>query len=182
MSWILGVFGAVLLADFLSGLAHWLEDCYFSPETPLLGHTILKNVEHHRDPLLFVKNAWHVTIRSSLVAAVFLGLVLGTVGLLSWFWLAALAISVFANQVHKWAHMPAGTIPRFVRMLQEARVLQAPAHHLQHHRGSRDTHYCVVTNLLNPVLDGVYFWRALEIVVEGLSGRKPRADVPVNAV
>ena len=182
MIWVLGAFGAVLLADFLSGLAHWIEDCYFSPETPLLGHTILKNVEHHRDPLLFVNNAWHVTIRSSFVSAVFLGLVLAAFGLLNPIWVAALTISVFANQVHKWAHMPALDVPRFVRMLQRTGVLQAAAHHLQHHGGSRDTHYCVVTNLLNPLLDRIYFWRALEFVIQGAFGRKRRPDVSVNAV
>ena len=171
----------MLLADFLSGLAHWIEDCYFSPETPLLGHTIMKNVEHHRNPLVFVENPWHVTIRSSLVSAVVVGLVLAAFDLLGPVWVTALSISVFANQIHKWAHMRSA-VPRAVRILQSICVLQAPAHHLRHHTDSRNTHYCVVTNMLNPVLDAIYFWRVLELAVELVSGWERRPDASVEAV
>ena len=182
MHWALGAVEAVLLADFLSGLAHWIEDCYFSPETPLLGLTITKNVEHHRNPVLFVENPWHVTIRSSLVSAVVVGLALAALGLLGPVWLTALSISVFANQVHKWAHMRNSAAPRVIRTLQSIRVLQTQRHHLRHHVDSRNTHYCVVTNLLNPVLDGIYFWRILEVVVELVSGWERRPDGSVEAV
>ncbi len=182
MNWALGAFAALILADFLSGLAHWIEDCYFSPETPLLGQTIRKNVEHHSNPILFVENRWHVTIRSSLLSAVVVGLVLAAFGLLGPVWVTALSISVFANQVHKWAHMRTRAAPQAIRTLQSIRVLQTPSHHLQHHTGSRDTHYCVVTNLLNPLLDGIHFWRVLEVVVELTSGWEPRPDASVEAV
>lgn len=181
MSWALGALAAVLLADFLSGLAHWIEDGYFSPETLLLGHTIMKNVEHHRNPALFLENPWHVTIRSSLVSAAVVGLGLAAFRLLGPVWVTALSISVFANQIHKWAHMRNREAPRFIRILQSLRVLQSPAHHLRHHTGSRDTHYCVVTNLLNPVLDRIYFWRVLEVLVEAVCGRERRPDVSVES-
>src|SRR5262245_16479191 len=182
MTWILQIVAAVLMADFFSGLAHWIEDSYFSPETPLLGETIARNVEHHRDPLAFVHHPWQFTIRSSLVSAVFLGVVFAALGLLGPVSLGALGIAVFANQVHRWAHMPAGNVPTVVRLLQRVKVLQSPEHHLRHHKEAKDSHYCVVTNLLNPVLDRIYFWRSLEVVIHVLSGRGRRADESVRAV
>jgi ubiquitin-conjugating enzyme E2 variant len=78
--------------------------------------------------------------------------------------------------------MPAEEVPLVVRTLQKARVLQAQGHHLRHHAGIRDTHYCVVTNLLNPLLDHVYFWRVLEAVIEGVLGQKRRPDVSFDPV
>jgi plasmanylethanolamine desaturase len=58
--------------------------------------------------------------------------------------------------------------------LQRAYVLQTPRHHGRHHQGEKNSHYCVVTNFLNPLLEEVGFWRRLETGVEKLTGRKPR--------
>ncbi len=60
--------------------------------------------------------------------------------------------------------------------LQDAHLLQSAKHHGQHHVGSKDTHYCVVTNLVNPVLDKLRFWRTLEALVSTLLGVEKRED------
>ena|SRR5437867_2129026 len=170
----------VLLADFLSGLAHWIEDGYFSPTTPLLGRTIAKNVQHHLHPALFVANPWFVTIRSSLVCAVFVGMPLAAMGKLGWWSGLGLAMAVFANQVHKWAHMPSASVPRVVQRLHRLGVLQSPEHHALHHAGGKDSRYCVVTNVVNPVLDALNFWRFLEWVVYNMAGYERRPDLSVQ--
>ena len=87
-----------------------------------------------------------------------------------------------ANQVHKWAHMSVGSVPKVVRWLQAGRVLQTPAHHNRHHGGRRDTHYCVVTNVLNPVLDSIGFWRALEELVLRVCGRQRRPEMAFDVI
>ncbi|MFN7369371.1 MAG: fatty acid desaturase CarF family protein [Burkholderiales bacterium] len=51
---------------------------------------------------------------------------------------------------------------------------QTPRHHSQHHRGHNDTHYCVLTNLLNPILDQAKFWRVLEYLIRQLTGMQVR--------
>jgi ubiquitin-conjugating enzyme E2 variant len=61
VEWAAEIVASVLLADFLSGLAHWLEDSYFTPATPLLGPTIARNILHHERPEVFTTNPWHVT-------------------------------------------------------------------------------------------------------------------------
>jgi plasmanylethanolamine desaturase len=178
----LGIIESVLLADFLSGLAHWIEDSYFSPETPLIGPTVRKNILHHSQPQLFVGNPWHVTIRSSLFWAISTAVVLYALGFLGPVWVGALGLAVFANQIHKWSHMNGLAAPRVIRWLQTSRVLQTPMHHNRHHGGDRNTHYCVVTNILNPVLDATGFWRALEIAIHRVTGRERRPEVSFNAV
>lgn len=45
-----------------------------------------------------------------------------------------------------------------------------------HHIDHRDSHYCVLTDFLNPVLDGCRFWRSLEQVLAVLFGLKKRDD------
>jgi ubiquitin-conjugating enzyme E2 variant len=86
-----------------------------------------------------------------------------------------------ANQVHKWAHANVREKPWAVRMLQRARVLQTPRHHAGHHLGTRDTHFCVLTNVLNPVLETLRLWRGLEAVVTRLTGAQPRDDAAALA-
>ena len=167
---------AILLADFLSGLAHWLEDSYFTPSSRLLGRTIAKNVLHHLEPAAFVVNPWYVTIRSSFVCAAFVGAVLAACGWLSWWVGLALLVAVFANQVHKWAHVPASSVPRLAQMLQAWGVLQTAAHHGVHHTGRKNRRYCVVTNVLNPVLDRSRFWRVMAAGVQLVTGCQPRPD------
>lgn len=174
---LLKVLLAVLLADFLSGLAHWLEDSYFRPTTPLLGPTISRNVLHHLDPTLFIGNPWYVTVRSSFVSAVVVATPLAAAGLLAWWGLLALSIAIFANQFHKWAHMPSSSRPGVVALLQRWHVLQSPAHHAAHHVDRKNRGYCVVTGMLNPVLDAVGLWRLLEAVVVLVTGATPRPDI-----
>jgi ubiquitin-conjugating enzyme E2 variant len=177
MTLLLGIVASVFLADFLSGLAHWVEDSYFTPDTPLLGSTIAKNVLHHHQPDAFTCNPWHLTIRSSVVCSVVVAAGLYVFGAFGPVWGAALGLAAFANQVHKWAHLRSSAIPRAVRWLQSIGVLQSPAHHAAHHGGAKDSRYCVITNALNPVLDALGFWRGLEAVVEHVVGARPRPEL-----
>ena len=85
-------------------------------------------------------------------------------------------LSINANQIHKWTHRNLRENPRLVTWLQRAYVLQTPRHHGRHHHGEKNSHYCVVTNFLNPVLEEVSFWRRLERAVERLLRRAPPAS------
>jgi plasmanylethanolamine desaturase len=177
MIWlVLGISASVLLADFLSGLAHWLEDSYFTVDTPLLGSTIRKNVLHHEEPDAFTSNPWHLTIRSSVVCAVLVAACLAPFGLLGPVPVGALGLAVFANQIHKWSHLRGTAIPHVVRRLQASGLVQTPAHHGHHHGGDKNTRYCVITNVVNPVLDTIGFWRALERAITVVTGARPRTE------
>jgi len=174
--WVLKILEAVLIADFVSGLGHWIEDSYFSTDTPLLGPTIAKHLLHHQQPHVFVAKPWTVTIRSSLFWASMIALVLFPLGLLGTTWIMGLCALVFANQIHKWAHMSPMAVPRVVHWLQLRRLLLTSSQHRRHHTGSRDSCYCVVTNGLNPILDSIGFWRGMEFLVHVFFGATRRLD------
>jgi ubiquitin-conjugating enzyme E2 variant len=85
--------------------------------------------------------------------------------LLSWrVWLFVI-LSVNANQIHKWSHTSQAKVPFLVRLLQRSHLLQGPKHHGAHHRSGKDTAYCVLTEALNPFLDGIGFWQGLDRLV-----------------
>lgn len=168
---------ALLAVDFVSGFVHWAEDTFGTEETPVVGRWIVApNVLHHLDGGAFLKRGWFASNWD-----------LGLAGLLiagvAW-WLGRLDAAVvvfavggaFANQIHKWNHA-ASRAPLVVRGLWATGVLQRPAHHAGHHGGGKNTHYCVVTPFVNPVLDRLRFWRGLERVLVPVFGAPRREDL-----
>lgn len=173
---------AVLAADFVSGAVHWAEDAYARADTPIIGKLIANaNIEHHAKPRAFVTRGW---LESSWDLLLIGGAVIAAawwLDLLSWpVWLFVLC-AVNANQVHKWAHSNPRENGVIVTFLQKVKLLQTQRHHGKHHSGMKDSHYCALTNVLNPVLDELGFWRGLERGIEKLFGMKRRPDPTVRA-
>jgi hypothetical protein len=153
----------ILLVDFGSGLIHWTEDTFWTEETPLIGNRIIKpNVLHHKNGYAFVRNSWFHSSRDLLYAGVVLLAIGWVTGFLSWHVYLSVFLMVNANQIHKWSHINRARIPVSIRILQKLRILQTPQHHANHHKGEKNTHYCVITNFANPILDKLGFWRWLE--------------------
>ena len=51
--------GAILLADLVSGLVHWIEDSFWTENSPIVGRWIVTpNALHHRDGFAFTKSTW----------------------------------------------------------------------------------------------------------------------------
>ena len=80
---------------------------------------------------------------------------------LSIIWAAASIGGLIANEVHCWAHVPAMT-PTIARPLQRAGIIQSPAGHAGHHRAGSMARYCVLTDLINPLVDAIGLWSKLE--------------------
>jgi len=180
IAFVLQIAFCVLITDFLSGLLHWLEDSYGKPNWPILGRFIIQpNIRHHHSPMAFTQNSW---LRSASVL-LFIGAALliaaSLLGILSWRVWAIVMIGVNANEFHKWAHQPTDKNSRIVNLLQRLFILQTPTHHEIHHRRSKDSHYCVVTNLLNPLLEKLRIWRRLESLIHVTLGVTKRPDPSV---
>ena len=166
------------LVDLASGLFHWLEDTFWTEDTPVLGRWIVTpNVLHHRSPAAFVDKSW---LESSWDLVAFGACIVGAAWAfhcLTWHvWLFAL-VGANANQFHKWAHVPRHRLPWPVEMLQRVGVLQSASHHAAHHRGEKNTAYCVITPWVNPVLDRLGVWRGLERLVVRRGAAPRRADL-----
>lgn len=179
---VLSIIGQViavwLLTDFLSGVFHWLEDAYGEPSWPIVGQHVTKpNILHHYAPRAFVTNSWFRSSRVLLAICTLITLATTALGVFDWRIALAMLLGVNANQVHKWSHRTRRENGPLVRLLQQLRLVQTPSHHHRHHVQGKDSHYCVLTNVLNPILDGLHFWRGLEWVIARTLGVRRRDDL-----
>ena len=143
----------------------------------MIGRLVtLPNILHHYRPTYFTRHSW---LRSAEVLTAIGIVIVATAWALDWLtWQVVLfvCIGVNANEVHKWNHLPRARRPKLIAGLQAARILQTAEHHTPHHTGQKNRAYCVLANLLNPVLDAVGLWRLLEGVVAAITGVPRRKD------
>jgi ubiquitin-conjugating enzyme E2 variant len=172
----------VLLADFASGLIHWFEDAYCREDMPIIGPWIAApNVLHHHKPREFTKKNWW---QSSWDLLLLMTLVLFAAWLthrLTWEVYVLAILAANSNEIHKWAHRTPRENGRIITFLQRARLVQTVRHHARHHTNPKESNYCVVTNILNPVLDGIRFWAANRHVGQTPPGKRLMSLTPIWA-
>ena len=166
-----------LLVDFVSGMVHWAEDSYGRETTPVIGRWVVgPNLLHHRDASAFVRSSWFASSWDLAAVGATILAAAGLAGVLTWHVALFVLLGANANQIHKWNHMRHSSVPLAIRALQRLHLLQSSRHHAQHHRGTKDSHYCVITEVLNPLLDRVGWWRMLERLLAPVLGL-PRSQV-----
>ena len=174
------VVAAVVAADFVSGVVHWAEDTYarFEParKLRLINAIALDNDLHHRRPRDFLARSWWQSSWDLTLLGFAIVIAAWAMGALSCALLVFVLLSVNANQMHKWTHRNPRENAWWVTRLQRLHLLQTPRHHGRHHAGEKNSHYCVVTNFLNPLLEEISFWRRLERLVARCRGRTPAAS------
>ncbi len=171
----------VLAADFVAGMIHWLEDAYVREDTPILGkHVARPNIVHHHYPRYMVRHTWWQTSFDLILVSTVLLIGAWITGLLSWeVWLFAI-VSANANEFHKWEHRSRKENGPIISFLQDIRILQTAKHHARHHTDPKNSHYCTITNFLNPVLDGMNFWNGLEWALAKTVGLNRREDTSIR--
>jgi plasmanylethanolamine desaturase len=152
--------------DFITGVIHWAEDTWLSlGRSKLLdAYVVRDNIEHHRRPGGIRAGTYWETNRVCIALgfAVACGLML--CGVHAWQAYAIVLLASQSNQIHKWAHC--ANPPLVIARLQRWGILQSAGHHAEHHKRPYASRFCTTTNFLNPLLDGVRFWRALEWLIE----------------
>ena len=151
-----------LLADFVSGFIHWLEDVYAKPGMRFIHQIAVDNQLHHTRPREFLKKSWWQSSWDIVLACAVLIATTWWFNVLSWEIVLFSVLITNANQIHKWSHQNHSEKHVIVKWLKTAQLLQGPRQHGKHHSGDKNTHYCVMTNMLNPLLEKVRFWRKLE--------------------
>jgi len=165
-----------IVADFLSGVVHWAGDTVGDETTPVFGANFVKPFRyHHVDPQDITRHDFIETNGNNciVVVPVLALLLLVTPRSTGWFFFTCTAVAftcwfVFCtNQFHKWAHQdqPAG----WVRALQRAGLILSPEHHAIHHASPQDKAYCITVGWMNPLLDRIAFFRALESLIRWLA-------------
>jgi ubiquitin-conjugating enzyme E2 variant len=169
--------GCLFLADFLSGLVHWAEDAYGEAHWPLVGPLVITpNLLHHRDPRAMTRQSWLRNVDLPMVLGALVLLTVGTLGHLTWTWVLTVSLLALTNLVHRWAHQNAVENGPFVTRLQALGLIQGRAAHAAHHRYPRASHYCALTNHLNPLLERVGLWTKLEALILRLTGVARRVE------
>ncbi|HTD65719.1 MAG TPA: fatty acid desaturase CarF family protein [Candidatus Limnocylindria bacterium] len=171
----------VLVADFVSGFFHWLEDAYGREDFPIIGRLVTKpNILHHHNPRHFTRNSWWQSSWDLACLCALIAIVAWLSGHMSWHVLVFAFLGANANQIHKWAHRTPQENGRLVRWLQRCRLVQTPRHHAHHHTDPKSSHYCVLTDFLNPILDRLRVWTFLECIIWLLFGIRRRTDTSVS--
>ena len=176
------VVAVIVFVDFASGLFHWLEDSYGKPEWPVTGKWItVPNIIHHHDPTFFTQHSWFKSAEVLLTLGTLTILSAWYLNILTWHVLLFVAIGINANEIHKWNHLPRSRRKKIVLFLQRVYLLQTPTHHAMHHMNSKDTYYCVITNVVNPVFETINFWRKLENILFKVFGLQKRKDSSLSS-
>jgi hypothetical protein len=178
---LLQALGMIMLADFVAGLVHWAEDAYGTEETPIVGPRLIRaNIVHHHYPRYFTRLTWWQSSRDSAIGSAIV-LALGAwLGFLGWqLWLFAI-VTTNANQIHKWAHRTRAENGRLITFFQDIGVLLKPRNHAVHHSDPKNTYYCPATNLVNPILEVIRFWLAVEWLIWRVTGVKHRHDMSLR--
>jgi ubiquitin-conjugating enzyme E2 variant len=172
---------SLFAAEFAAGLVHWFEDAYVREDTPLIGrHVARPNIVHHHYPRYMTRHTWWQSSWDLALLSAILVLVAWAFGRLTWpVWVFAI-VATNANQIHKWAHRTRAENGPLISFFQNLGILQSTHHHALHHTDPKNSHYCTVTNLLNPILDGIRFWDGLEFALARTTGLQRRPDTSVR--
>lgn len=173
-----------ILADFVSGLVHWLGDTWGNTATPLFGKGFIRPFrEHHIDQTAITRHDFIETNGSNCLATLFIlipaNLLLpdtwNSISLFLYTVFASTSLGIFAtNQFHKWAHWAES--PHIIRWLQCKKLILSPTHHAIHHISPYDRYYCITVGWLNPLLAHIGFFRGLERCITKVTGALPRQE------
>ena len=181
-TFIVQLFTIVFIADLIVGFVHWLEDNYGQEHWPIIGESVIApNLLHHSKPKAFCKNTWWQSADYQVIGSLALIVAASFMGLLTWQLVAVLFLAANGNEVHKWAHRSKKENGKIITWLQNQGLIQSRRHHAKHHGGDRNSHYCSLTEWVNPILEKIKFWRGLEWCIEKVTGVSPRVDPDVLA-
>ena len=157
-------FAAIILtADFISGLFHWWEDAYGNPNWKILGkHVVEPNLLHHSQPRAFLKGNYWQRNNTAIISAIILITIPFLFGWFNWFYFACIGLASQSNEVHRKAHQSDKENGVIIQFLQKIGVMQSRKHHGWHHKAPYDCNYCILTDYLNPILERIHFFPALE--------------------
>ena len=156
----------LMLADFTTGLFHWLEDSYEIPFKSVL----CQNRNHHENPSHILTKPLFKNIDTTLMFTV-PAMILNYHFYSSWWVFLYLILLSITNWVHRVAHTKSKH--QIITILQSFGILQSQQHHHLHHINTI-TCYCILTNYLNPILDHFHFWRSLEALIDSVFNIKAR--------
>lgn len=180
ISHLFSIITAYFTIDFISGIGHWIIDQYLPEDQEFGGET---NADHHKHPSKIAERDYFEVSKelyqfaSILYLAVFLASYIFGYNPINIFIVTFFVLGVNVNYFHKMSHMRPSDLNIVIRTLQYYNILLSRECHGHHHniekhkiKNGFDVSYCLISDLLNPVLDYINFWSFLESVVYYVSG------------
>jgi hypothetical protein len=159
-------------SDIVSGVVHWGGDTIGHERVWFVGPSFIRPFrEHHTDQKAITRHDFIETNGNNciaMLAPLSCAFVLlpdrESFGFFTATFVAFLGLFVVAtNQFHKWAH--ADHPPAIARPLQRWGLILSPRHHDIHHASPHDKHYCITVGWMNPILNGLRFFRTAEWLI-----------------
>ncbi len=180
MNPLLQIILGYILADFLVGIGHWLEDTYldYNTKIPFFDIIAKSNELHHYFPRTIVGRTYFENIESNFIITfvIFVFFVIFFSKSLSaypFFYASLFLFAVFSNVIHKWSHMRECELPGIILFLQNTGIFCSHQIHRIHHSENNSSKYCVISSYFNFILDNIGFWRFLENSIYFITGVKP---------
>lgn len=145
-----------LIADFFSGIFHWMGDA-ISEHTNFFLFVNFRL--HHFNPTnVYSHNFWNLVYDISMVAVIPMIFYKSL-----WFYTACFFI-LFANMTHQYSHLPQNRVPQYIKWLQANNIILSPIHHKQHHSPPFKSNFCTLTGWCN-IVDKINLWGNLDNVL-----------------
>jgi len=172
--WVLGsILVGLWLADFATGIFHWAVDNYCDPKWPIIGQTyILPSHLHHEEEMYEFDIFALVTHFHIWMAAIVVGGAFWLAGLMNLTIASACLFGCLTNIIHHWSHAEPDENIWIIRVLQRVGLFQSIDHHRFHHGGNSDSHYCLLTDHFNPLLEFIGLWTRLDKIMFSLGLEK----------
>jgi ubiquitin-conjugating enzyme E2 variant len=177
---ILQIIIGFLLADIITGMFHWYEDCYFNycSTIPIINTIAKDNELHHYFPRSIIAYSYfeHISYSLPLVIIILFIIFLINKSMFNYKYIYIIIsfafFSIISNIIHRFAHMRECENNTIINFLQNTGILCSHKHHSAHHTNINEK-YCVISEYNNYILDSIYFWRALEYIIFLLTNIKP---------
>jgi ubiquitin-conjugating enzyme E2 variant len=174
---VVQIIACIAIADCIFGFVHWLEDGYGSPSWAVIGPNVIQpNILHHFDSSHLTHHSWLYNARGPIAATAVAVVGAAALGVMPWQFTVVAALGINGNEFHMWSHRAPRNNGKIVTLIQRIGLLQSPQYHAQHHGGQKRTHYCTGTVYVNPILDKVRLWSALEMIIFWTTRVRRRPD------
>ena len=163
-----------LFADLATGIFHFLVDQYGVMNGKVMTKSVNFLLLHHDDPQNIVTQTyWQLNGRVYIASFFIFGISL----FFGFYWelLLFLLFCSNGNMIHKWSHFKKSKTPVIISQLQRLKIIQDHDHHIKHHNGLFNANYCVMSNILNPILERIYFWAFIIFFLKLLNIKPVRA-------
>lgn len=172
--WTLGsIVIALWLADFATGCFHWFVDNYGKPSWPIIGPLYIEPSHRHHDEGMFEFELSNIVTHAFIWSAVVIvGLGFWSLGLMNFTVAVACVFGFLTNVIHRWSHTCPEDNNLIIKALQRVGLFQSTQHHTFHHSDGSDSHYCLLTDHVNPVLEAIKFWAFFETILLYIGLRK----------